>query len=43
VFLALAMCMQKQCTEPQFTNHPQCVEMREKQKASQEQMMNNRN
>jgi hypothetical protein len=40
VFLAMAFCMQDQCQTPKFTNHPQCVEMRQDQKDSQERMKN---
>lgn len=39
VFLALALCMQEQCRTPQFTNHAQCVQMRQDQKERQERSM----
>jgi hypothetical protein len=39
VFLALALCMQEQCQTPQFSNHAQCVQMRQLQKESQQRNM----
>jgi hypothetical protein len=36
VFLALALCLQEQCQTPQFSNHAQCVQMRQQQKESQQ-------
>lgn len=36
VFLALALCMNEQCNTPQFTRHPQCVELREQNRRHQE-------
>jgi hypothetical protein len=41
VFLALSFCMQTQCAKPQFTNHAQCVQMRQEQKDNQERFNNN--
>jgi hypothetical protein len=42
IFLAMAFCMQSQCDKPQFTNHAQCVQMRQEQKDNQERFNNNR-
>jgi hypothetical protein len=36
VFLALANCMTQQCATPQFTQHPQCVQMREEDRIRRE-------
>ncbi|MDO9404288.1 MAG: hypothetical protein Q7T87_09670 [Polaromonas sp.] len=37
VFLAMTMCIARQCETPQFTSHPQCVQLRQQEKARQEQ------
>ena len=31
VFLALALCMERECAKPRFKNHPECVPVREMQ------------
>lgn len=36
VFIALAICMQEQCSNARFNAHPQCVQMRQQQKDNQE-------
>jgi non-specific serine/threonine protein kinase len=36
VFIALAMCMDKQCESPQFRSHPQCTQWRAEQKEMRE-------
>ena len=38
VFLAMALCMTRQCETPQFTSHPQCVKLRQQNKDRQDQM-----
>jgi hypothetical protein len=40
VFLALARCMNDQCSRPHFTNHPQCVEMREENRRREDAARN---
>lgn len=36
VFIALAVCMKRQCNKPQYVNHPQCVRFREMEEANRE-------
>ena len=33
VFIAQAICMKRQCAKPRFTQHPQCVKLREQEAA----------
>jgi ribosomal protein L40E len=43
VFIALAICMQEQCSNARFNAHPQCVQMRQQQKNNQERANNGSN
>jgi hypothetical protein len=36
IFLAMALCKIDKCKEPEFTNHPQCVQLRADEKARAE-------
>jgi len=40
VFLALANCMAEKCSSPQFSSHPQCVQLREENKRREEAARN---
>lgn len=43
IFLAMAICMQEQCSSPRFNAHPQCVQMRQQQKEAQDRSLNGSN
>lgn len=38
VFLAMTMCMQRQCETPQFASHPQCVQLRQQNQNRQNEV-----
>lgn len=38
VFIALALCMKRQCNKPELAGHPQCVQMRQQEEANRQNL-----